>query len=71
VALVVGVAVRDGHGGDEVALAVNEGHLVAFSEPVRLILARREGNGHTPHQAVREVHRLDDGLVVLPVHKAG
>ncbi len=70
VLLVVGVAVLDDHGGENASRLVREGDLLADPYAVCLFLARGECDRQAPGQAVLEVHRLDDALVVLADHKA-
>jgi hypothetical protein len=58
--LVVGVAVLDDHGGDDLPAAGREGNLLAVTYLFRLVLRDGERDRHAPHQAVCEAHALDD-----------
>src|SRR5215203_1341453 len=68
--LVVGVAVLDDHGGENPSRLIGEGDLLAHPYAVCLFLAHGECDRQAPGQAVLQVHRLDDALVVLADHKA-
>src|SRR5215208_4083484 len=70
VLLVVGVAVLDDHGREHPSRLIGEGDLLANPYAVCLFLARGECDRQAPGQAVLQVHRLDDALVVLADHKA-
>ena len=64
--LVVGVDLLDVEHGEPSAALVGERHPVALRR-----LGDGQADGQRPAQAVRELHRLDDALVVLAAHEAG
>ena len=67
--LVVGVAVLDDHGGDDLPFARRKRYLLALAYLSRLVFGDGERDGHAPRQAVGEAHTVDDALVVIADHK--
>jgi hypothetical protein len=68
--LVVGELVLDEHRRENAAFPVHERDLFAHGDR-GLGVVHGEGDREAPDQAVLEVHRLDDGIVVRLDHEAG